>query len=120
MNFQILKIYGEFLMKQKPLLWMIPLIMGVGSTQSLHGQHSLTFNAGTRIQANGNNMKVDTYASVPCVVDWNEDGKKDLLVGCFDYGNVFLFLNSGSNTAPVFTTGTMLQAGGSAISVAWG
>ena len=83
-------------------------------------QQNLMFDSGSRIQANGINMKVDTYASVPRVVDWNEDGKKDLLVGCFFSGNVHLFLNSGSNNAPVFTTGTMLQADGIVISVAYG
>lgn len=95
-------------------------IIYVGSISSLYGQQSLMFDSGTRIQANGINMKVDTYASVPCVVDWNEDGKKDLLVGCFFNGNVYLFLNSGSNSAPAFTTGTMLQADGTVISVAYG
>lgn len=65
-------------------------------------------------------MKVDTYTSVPCVVDWNEDGKKDLLVGCFYYGNVYLFINSGTDAVPVFTTGTKLEADGQEISVAYG
>ena len=107
-------------MKQKPFLWIILLIMGLGSIVSLNSQQNLTFNAGTKIQANGSDMIVDTYASVPCVVDWNNDGAKDLLVGCFFDGNVHLFLNSGSNSAPVFTTSIMLQAGGTFISVAYG
>ena len=65
-------------------------------------------------------MKVDTYISVPCVVDWNEDGKKDLIVGCFHFGNVYLFLNSGSNKQPVFTTGTKIQADGADLAVSYG
>jgi len=99
---------------------MILFIIFSASISLLHSQQSLLFEPGTRIQANGVNMKVDTYASVPCVVDWNEDGKKDLLVGCFYSGNVYRFLNSGSNSAPVFTTGIMLQADGSVINVAYG
>ncbi|MDZ7264024.1 MAG: VCBS repeat-containing protein [candidate division KSB1 bacterium] len=79
-----------------------------------------TFTAAMRLKANGVDMKVDTYTSVPCVVDWNGDGKKDLLVGCFYYGNVYLFLNSGSDSAPVFTTGTKLKADGLDLSVAYG
>lgn len=79
-----------------------------------------SFSTGTRIQANGTDLKVDTYASVPCVVDWNADGKKDLLVGCFYNGNVYLYLNSGTNSSPIFTTGSKLQANGSDISVAYG
>jgi hypothetical protein len=79
-----------------------------------------TFSNRIRLKTGGVNMKVDTYTSVPCVVDWNEDGKKDLLVGCFYYGNVYLFLNSGTDTVPVFTTGTKLKADGQEISVAYG
>ncbi len=79
-----------------------------------------TFTSGTRIQANGLDIKVDSYASATCVADWNGDGKKDLLVGCFYYGNVYLYLNSGSNSSPVFTTASKLQANGSDISVAYG
>lgn len=78
------------------------------------------FSAGIRIKANGIDMKVDTYASAPCVVDWNGDGKKDLLVGCFYNGNVYLYLNSGTNSNPVFTTGSKLQADGVDISVSYG
>lgn len=107
-------------MKSIPCFWMILLIPFVGSISVVYSQQSLLFEPGIRIQANGINMKVDTYASAPYVVDWNEDGKKDLLVGCFYSGNVHLFLNSGSNSAPAFTSGTMLQADGSVISVAYG
>ncbi|MDZ7317864.1 MAG: hypothetical protein ONB11_01810 [candidate division KSB1 bacterium] len=79
-----------------------------------------TFTSGTRIQANGVDIKVDTYAAAACVADWNADGKKDLLIGCFYYGNVYLYLNSGTNSNPVFTTGSKLQANGTDISVAYG
>ena len=76
------------------------------------------FSAGTRIQSNGYDLDALKH-SVPCVVDWNEDGKKDLLVGNF-YGNIYLFLNSGTNTSPVYTSSTLLQVGGIDISVPWG
>lgn len=78
------------------------------------------FDSGTRIKTGDNLMKVDTYTSVPCIVDWNGDKKKDLLVGCFYDGFVYLYLNSGTNNAPVFSTGTKLQADGKDISVTYG
>ena len=39
--------------------------------------------------------------AVPCIFDWNLDGKKDLVVGCENY-KVLLYLNVGSNNAPLF------------------
>ncbi len=51
----------------------------------------------------------------PWAGDWDGDGKKDLLLGVFDGGMVLLYTNSGTNNAPVFTTGSPLEAGGSQI-----
>ena len=96
------------------------IVLTTGFTSISIAQQNLLFEPGIRIQANGINMKVDTYASAPCVVDWNEDGKKDLLVGCFYSGNIYLYLNSGQNNVPVFTYGTILEADGAVISVAYG
>lgn len=76
------------------------------------------FSAGTNIKASGTDIKF-YYYTAPCVTDWNEDGKKDLLVGEF-WGYIYLFLNSGTNSSPVFTTSSKLKAGGSDIQVAYG
>jgi hypothetical protein len=50
-------------------------------------------------------------AAVPFVVDWNNDGAQDLLVGSGD-GTVSLFVNAGSSSAPNFAAGVYLQVGG--------
>jgi len=52
------------------------------------------------IQANNVDIDVGSL-SVPVVNDWNEDGKKDLIVGS-DTGYIYLYLNQGTNAAPVF------------------
>ena len=39
--------------------------------------------------------------STPDVVDWNNDGKKDLVIGC-DAGYIYVYLNTGTNEAPSF------------------
>ena len=52
--------------------------------------------------------------SVPEINDWDEDGRKDLIVGC-DAGYVYVFLNTGTNQAPVFRGSTQLAADGSII-----
>jgi WD40 repeat protein len=43
-------------------------------------------------------------------VDWNNDGKKDLIVGDTD-GKVRIYLNTGTDASPVFNGFTYLQAG---------
>ncbi len=46
--------------------------------------------------------------AIPVVNDWNEDGRKDLVVGN-DEANIKIFLNVGTNEAPVFSGYTLLQ-----------
>ena len=46
----------------------------------------------------------------PQLVDWNLDGKLDLLAGLGD-GTVMIFLNIGTTTNPVFDNGTNLTSG---------
>jgi hypothetical protein len=50
----------------------------------------------------------------PHVVDWNNDGKKDLLVGCED-GQIRFYPNEGSNDKPSFDSYSSLEAGGAVI-----
>jgi len=74
---------------------------------------------GVFVQAGGTDIDVGYYGS-PCVVDWNGDGLKDLIMGIFSYGNIYVYLNSGTNAAPVFTTYTVLAADGVTISLPYG
>jgi hypothetical protein len=53
--------------------------------------------------------------AIPCVTDWNGDGRKDLLVGYQTAGKIAVYLNTGSDAEPVFTGYTNLQAGGADI-----
>lgn len=50
-----------------------------------------------------------TTFAIPCVTDWNRDGRKDLLVGYQSGGMIDLYLNSGSDAQPVFTNVSNLQ-----------
>lgn len=54
--------------------------------------------------------------AAPFVADWNNDGRKDLLVGAAD-GFVTLHLNTGTEEAPAFGAGGYLAAAGLPISV---
>jgi len=62
-----------------------------------------------------NNIIIDVgNLSVPEINDWNEDGLKDLIMGC-DAGYVYVYLNVGTNTDPVFATSYKINANGTAI-----
>ena len=55
--------------------------------------------------------------SFPFIHDWDEDGRKDLVLGESHYnlpdtGNVRIYKNSGTNSQPRFTDHFLLQAGG--------
>jgi len=70
---------------------------------------SPAFGASTQVMANGAPLSVGAYAA-PCVLDWDADGKKDLLIGC-QTGEIYLYLNTGTDESPNFTTGSPIQAG---------
>ena len=46
----------------------------------------------------------------PRVVNWDDDGRKDLLVGTAE-GTVRIYLNVGTDTEPLFDNGAFVQAG---------
>ncbi len=49
--------------------------------------------------------------ATPIFLDWDEDGRRDLLVGAYD-GRVHVFLNEGSDTAPDFHSVSYVQGAG--------
>ena len=72
---------------------------------------SSTFEAGFKVAAGGKAIDVEVGHLVPDAVDWNNDGKKDLLVGQFKDGGIHLYLNEGTDSKPVFGDFTLLAAG---------
>ena len=72
---------------------------------------SSTFEAGFKIAAGGTPIDVKVGHLVPDVVDWNNDGKKDLVVGQFKEGAIRLYLNEGTDSKPVFGEFSLLAAG---------
>ncbi len=74
-----------------------------------------TLKSGKRIHDANGEIKVHSNSSV-VVVDWNEDGKLDLLVGSgIGTDGIRLYLNSGSTTNYRFTTFSKLELNGNAI-----
>jgi hypothetical protein len=85
----------------------------VSKAESLDG--TSTFAAGVKIAAGDEPIDVRVGHLVPCTVDWNNDGKKDLVIGQFSGGSIRLYLNAGTDTEPVFEDFVLLEAGGKPI-----
>jgi len=87
-------------------------------------QSSPQFNSYFYVQSGGADL---TYPGSSClglfprVAYWDSDGRKDLIAGTAD-GYVKLFLNTGTDSAPVFDAGRNLQVGlpGSKVDIAVG
>jgi len=71
---------------------------------------------GVKIKNGSVDLKL-SYDVNPCVVDWNNDGLKDLLMGEFTGGYVTLFQNLGTDMNPVFNGGVKINSGGTPITV---
>jgi hypothetical protein len=72
------------------------------------------------IEANNIPITVSGGHADPCVIDWDGDGSKDLLLGEFTLGRIRFYANDGNNSAPHFTTFTYLQADGATIQLPYG
>jgi len=57
----------------------------------------------TRVQYFGEDL-FNKHGTSPKIADWNGDGLKDLIVGFHYRGWVYVYLNSGTNSIPVFET----------------
>ncbi len=96
------------------------LAMSLFFTQAASAQAAPNFAPAQYIQSNGQPMLGDNVYTAADVCDWNADGKKDLLIGVFYNGNIWAFINQGTDSDPLFGPGVELQADGSVISVAYG
>ena len=73
------------------------------------------FNGYTLIKVSGITFDAGYY-SAPHVVDWNNDNKKDLIIG-ESLGNVFLLINTGSDENPVFSASEFIEDSGGTLDV---
>ncbi len=101
-------------------IFILSFIVLIGFASAAAAQTTPNFDPGRYILSNGDPMLGDNIYSAPSVCDWNGDGSKDLLVGVFYTGSVVLFLNQGTNSDPVFGSGTLVEADGAPINVGYG
>ncbi|MGE5296210.1 MAG: FG-GAP-like repeat-containing protein, partial [Solirubrobacterales bacterium] len=104
------------------------LIVGE-KADDLSGKVRVYLNSGTNaspvygtffyVQASGADLVVSAtgcLGAYPRVVDWNQDNKKDLLIGLAD-GTIRLYLNTGTAANPTFGSSSLIQAGDSGAKV---
>ena len=69
------------------------------------------FEAPVRLQAGGEFIDTEIGHAAPMVADFDGDGVKDLLVGQFGDGKLWIFRNKGSNTEPLLSAGELFKEG---------
>ncbi|HEX7320598.1 MAG TPA: hypothetical protein VF399_09625 [bacterium] len=90
---------------------------------ALAALHAVTplFDAPIAIQAGGSPINVGYGGNAsPFMIDWDSDGKQDLLLGQFDAGKIRFYANTGTNYNPAFGSFSYLQADGVDISLSCG
>ena len=98
-------------------LFLLPPAARADSTQ---GTAVPVFEPDFTINWDGGIIHTDNRGAVPAAVDWNGDGRKDLLVGVFYDGNIYYYQNYGTNDDPVFHDRILLEADGAPIGLSYG
>ena len=71
------------------------------------------------LQDGGGVLTVGMQA-IPDVADWNNDGKKELVIGQYTGGNILVYLNTGTDANPAFNGSFKVLSNGTPISVSYG
>ncbi len=75
--------------------------------------HSSFAQPTTIYDVHGTRLAVDSYCT-PCIVDWDDDNKKDILLGSGN-GALVLYRNEGSDSEPLFSPPTQIEVDGAKI-----
>ncbi len=91
----------------------VKIFLNIGTDESP------TFDGGTLLQVGkpGSKTNIDVGGrATPSFVDWNNDDRKDLVVGAYD-ARIHIFINEGTDTEPDFLVETFAQANDSDLAV---
>src|SRR5262249_48633033 len=94
--------------------------METGHEKRAHHAAWSRLSAPRRLLDGAGPINVTTGHAAPAVFDFNQDGRKDLIVGQFEDGKARVYLNRGTDSAPRFRGFTYLKAGGQTATVPFG
>jgi hypothetical protein len=86
-----------------------PLILLIASASLSDAAHELT--APVRLEAAGKPIDTAVGHAAPFVCDFDGDGVKDLLVGQFGDGILWMYRNVGTNKQPKLAAGVKFKDG---------
>ena len=69
------------------------------------------FEEPVQIMADGQPIDTDVGHAAPFMSDWDGDGVRDLLVGQFGDGILWIYRNAGTNQMPKFEKGVQFKEG---------
>ena len=96
-------------------------LVGTGLAQAAPGNAAgKALGAPQRLADGREPINVDIGHAAPAVLDFNGDGKKDLLVGQFGGGKLRIYLNKGTSAEPKFEGFTYLSINGKEVTVPHG
>ncbi len=98
---------------------LIPILSSLLLVPLLAGADIPSFTAEGILYCDGVKLNVGSYAA-PLAVDWDGDGRKDLICGQYENGQIRFYPNVGTNDAPVFDSWSYLMDGAQPISVPYG
>jgi hypothetical protein len=88
---------------------IVPVVVGLVASASAGASDELA--APVRIEAASKAIDTDPGHAAPFVCDFDGDGVRDLLVGQFGQGQLWIYRNEGTNAAPRLAAGVKFKDG---------